>query len=259
MPEIPEDLTTEEQLRRCREMLAANLCTQGVRALPDEPLTQLIAKVGKIDRQQRHIDTLWNYANTLKNFAIANQQDYFVIGSTDAIRCNSNTSRDANNLTVAYVYWSVPTSFPFNGTTYNVSPANVVLLSCVYMDVVWGGNANNAIRHYYSYSKRANTTPSTKFDSLKAQLDNTTTYSVRAYGTTSLNKGEVISGYFDRNDANQYLLRTYPYSTSYDYWYGYDNCFIHYPLWAVKLPNLGTSPNVPFPDPPIILDHEFYY
>jgi hypothetical protein len=89
MPDLLEDLTTEEQLRRCREMLAANLCTQGVRALPSEPLSQLIGKVSKIDRQQRHIDSLLNYANTLKNFAIANQCDYGVVGSTSNLFCNN--------------------------------------------------------------------------------------------------------------------------------------------------------------------------
>jgi hypothetical protein len=253
-----EDYTTEEQLRRCREMLAANLCAQGVRALPSEPLTSLITKVSKIDRQQKNVAALQNYAVQLKNFAIANRCDYG-LGYVNSVRCNGNTTNDGANVTVGYVYWDVPTVFTFNGASYSVQPKDVVLVSCAYMNSYWGQAASNPIQHYYSYGKTPSVTNGTTFDFLKNVFDTSTTYQSYIYGGTILNKFEITSGKFARYDASQYRLISYPLSTSYDYWYGSGVCYLNYTLWAFKLPALGTSPNNLFPEPPVLPSPEYYY
>jgi hypothetical protein len=260
--EIPEDLTTEEQLRRYREMLAANLCAQGVRALPSEPLTQLIAKVSKIDRQQRNVDALQTYAAQLKSFAIANQCDYAIQTSARYIDANSNTTAAAANLTGAYIYFSVPTSFTVNGTAYSVSAANVILLSSLSFRCVWGSSASTAYQHDYSVAPYiiSNFSDIRTFAALKTAYNSNSSgyYSFVNWGTTGLNYGK--SGYFlTRYDDTQYRVYVVPYNTTYDYWRGASYCMLYNPIWAFKLPTLGTAPNNLFPTQPVISSPEFYY
>jgi hypothetical protein len=260
MPELLEDITTAEQLRRCRELLASNLCAQGVRALSNESLPQLIAKVSKIDRQQRHIDTLRNYISTLKTFAIDNACDYAVFSTNGTLTCNSNTTPDGANLTSAYTYWSVPTSFTLNGAVRTVAASDVVLVSFYYANTPWGASASSNINHYHAiYRSFSTLNDIRKFSALKSMCDGSSSSMWTMWGTTSISKVEMRSGSFVRSSNAEYRLYTYPYSTSYDYWYGSGVCYLYYPIWAVKLSALGTSPNNLFPTEPVIPKQEFYY
>jgi hypothetical protein len=257
-PIIPDDITTEEQIRRCRELLASNLCSKGVRALPDEPLPQLIAKVQKIDQRQNAIDTLWNHIAALKTFAINNAQD-FAIATTSSYYCDSNlTTANAKDLGVAYVYWAIPSSFTVNGTTYSPAKSDIVFLSCEQLNVAWG-NTSSSYAHYYgvypyvSFGLAGVRT----FQELKSKLG--TYYYYGRYGTTMSNQyGTSGTGYMVRYGDTHYQWRSYPYNTTYDYWYG-NNSYMYNPAWAFKLPALNTAPNNLFPADPVIPKQEFYY
>jgi hypothetical protein len=260
MPDIPEDITTEEQVRRCRELLASNLCVQGVRAISDESLPQLIAKVLKIDRQQRHIETYKNYATTLKNFAIANQQDYAFFYVNSVGYDTSISTAGAKDLTSAYRYYNIPTTFSIGGVSTTVSSANVLLLYGIF-GVDWG-TASAAYYHTYTYFANS---PSSLIDcrtfaEVKSRLGSVNSYSFKIYGTTMSSAtstyGTTYTGAITRYNDTHYCHYSTPYSTSYDF---LGSSYLSNTVWIVKLPALGTSPNISFPADPVIPKQEFYY
>jgi hypothetical protein len=251
---LPEDITTEEQIRRCRDVLASNLCAKGVRALPSESLPQLIAKVSKIDQQQRHIDTLKNYASNLKMFAQTNIRDYAISNYTNYLYSDgSKSSSNGSNYGAAYSYFLIPTTFTFNGKSYNVPRSDVIFITGT-LEVPWGSSASNYYWHIYYpqiYAPRLN---EISFDALKSTAD----YS--AYGRY----GGTMSTYYYNTasvsrDGDYYRFYTYPYNSTYDYWCGNTSSSLNYAYWAFKLPLIGVSPNISFPTDPVIPKQEYYY
>jgi hypothetical protein len=255
MPDIPEDITTQEQLRRCRELLASNLCAQGVRALPTESLPQLIAKVSKIDRQQRHVDTLWNYVNQLKNFAVNNAQDFAIAYYSSSIgSVSSMSSSNGANWTSATVYFTIPTTFTVDGVTFTVDRSNVVLI-CGELWVYWGNSASN----YYTHRYYPNTFGSSLRARTFAQLKSQVVYSAPGYHGTTVSTAYYNTANFGRYNDSYYQCTTAPYNNTYDYWCGNSNSALTSTVWAFKLPQLGVAPNNLFPDTPAIPKQEFYY
>jgi hypothetical protein len=253
--EILEDMATEEQLNRCREMLAANLCTQGVRALSSESLPSLISKVLKIDRQHRHINTLWNYVNQLKNFAVNNAQDFAIAYHSSAIYSDGSlSSSNIANLNVAYVYFPIPTNFTLDIGAFNVASSNVVLISSE-VGVHWGTSASNYFTHHYFSRISSSSLRARTFAQLKLQAS----YDAPGYNGTAMSSVYPASIRFSRYNDTHYQCTAYPYNTSYDYWCGNSNSYLSGAAWAVKLPQLGVAPNNLFPEPPKIPEQEFYY
>jgi hypothetical protein len=255
MSDIPEDITTQEQLRRCRELLASNLCAQGVRALPTELLPQLIAKVSKIDRQQRHVDTLWNYVNQLKNFAVNNAQDFAIAYYSSSIGpVSSMSSSNGANWSSADVFFTIPTTLTADGVTFTVDRSNVILISGE-LWVYWGSTASNYSSHRYFPHLTASALKARTFAQLKSQAGY---YMPGYYGTVSSTIYFNYSGIIRYSDV-YYRCTTYPYSSSYDYWCGNSNSSLINTVWAFKLPQLGVAPNNLFPAAPVIPKQEFYY
>jgi hypothetical protein len=220
VPEIPEDLTTEEQLRRCREVLASNLCAQGVRALSSEPLTQLIAKVSKIDRRGQHIDALQNYIAQLKSFAIENSCDYTLYSTTTIYADSSLSTAGGPNLTYAYAYFKIPTTFTINGKNVMVPPEDVVLVTWDRIAVDWG-TSSTAYFHVYcpvSYSSASFCTDRRKFSDLKSSLDGYNRQTLSMRGTTFSSVTTSYAAFFTanliRSSNTHYRFYSTPYSTS---------------------------------------------
>jgi hypothetical protein len=222
------------------------------------PVIVIVGKVVSVDSFLLDIER--NYISTLKTFATENACDYAISSVYNIGITTSQSTAAANNLTSAYAAFLVPNTFLINGTTYTVPRKDVIFLECGYIYVYWG--TASASSSFYSsasaYHNSSTTTYFPKFDQLKSAIGNNS-YNVHFwyYSSSSVSDGATASGRLSRYSDDYYRFLSYPYSTSYDYWYNSGG--MYYTLWAFKLPTLGTSPYYPFPTEPVIPKQEFYY